>query len=80
MDLVMGVLGSLAAAVIVVLGIFMIACVLPTLPKLTRAGKSSGRTLDDLVGRADRGQPVLATSPRGRVNQLRSGTGTPASS
>lgn len=41
MELVMGLLGALAAAVVVVLGIFLVACVVPTFPKLTRAG--SGR-------------------------------------
>lgn len=75
MELVMGLLGSLAAAAGVVLGIFIVACVLPTFLKLTGAGKSSGRTLDDYVGRVDLGQPVLATAPRGPVNQLKSGTG-----
>jgi hypothetical protein len=74
MELVLGLLGALAAAVVVVLGIFLVACVLPTFPKLTRAGKASGRTLDDYVGRVDLGQPVLATAPRGRVDQLRPGT------
>ena len=80
MELVMGLLGSLAAAVVVILGIFAIACVLPTLPKLTRAGQKSGRTLDDFVGRVDLGLPVLATAPRGTVDQLRSGTKPPSSS
>lgn len=80
MELVAGLLGSLAAAVVVVLGIFLLACILPTLPKLTRAGQPSGRTLDDLVGRVDLGQPVLATAPKGRVNQLKSGTGASTAS
>ena len=78
MELVMGLLGSLAAAVVVILGIFVVACVLPTLPKLTRAGQKSGRTLDDLVGRVDLGLPVLATAPRGTVDQLCSGTKPPS--
>jgi hypothetical protein len=76
-ELVMGLLGALAAAVVVVLGIFVVACVVPTLFKLTRAGQPSGRTLDDLVGRVDLGQPLLASAPRGAVDQLRSGTGSP---
>ena len=80
MELVLGLLGALAAAVVVVLGIFLVACVVPTFPKLTRAGQASGRTLDDYVGRVDLGQPLLATAPRGQVDQLKTGTGAPKSS
>lgn len=73
-DIAAGALGTLTAlvvGVVVVLALFVGACVLLTLPKLRPSGRGSRvvRALDELSG--DPQVYLPPDAPRGRVDQLR---------